>query len=146
MSLKKWLDNGYLKKAKPTKRDIDAKFGVARRNLEDASSIEISDDTRYRLAYEAMLVVAQAMLIADGYRPSSQGSHYYSIESLEYTMGESSEKIDLLHSFSKKRHMCQYDQEGIISPEEVNAMIKEAKRLIRMGIAVLSAKHPEFLQ
>ncbi|OPL19082.1 MAG: hypothetical protein AVO35_12470 [Candidatus Aegiribacteria sp. MLS_C] len=94
MSLKKWLDNGYLKKAKPTKRDIDAKFGVARRDLEDASTTEISDDSRYRLAYEAMLVVAQAMLLADGYRPASQGSHYSSIESLEHTMGESREKIE----------------------------------------------------
>ena len=144
--MRKWLDNGYLKKAKPTKRDIEAKLCVAQRDMNDATNTGISDDTRYRLAYEAMLVVAQAMLLADGYRPASQGSHYYSIESLEHTMGESRAKIDLLHSFSKKKHMCQYDQEGIISPEEVNAMLKEAQRLFRMGIAVLSAKHPEYLQ
>lgn len=145
MSLKKWSDNGYLKNARPTKRDIDAKFGVAQRDLEDAANTDISDDTRYRLAYEAMLVTAQAMLLADGYRTSSQGSHYYSIESLEHTMGESRKKIDLLHSFSKKRHICQYDQEGTVSPEEVKAMLKEARRLIRTGIAMLAAKHPEFM-
>lgn len=145
MSLGKWLDNGYLKKANPTKRDIEAKFGVAQRDLDDAANTGISDDTRYRLAYEAMLVVAQAMLLADGYRPASQGSHYYSIESLEHTMGESRKKIDLLHSFSKKRHICQYDQEGTVSPEEVEAMLKEARRIIRLGVAMLAAKHPEFL-
>lgn len=37
MSLSKWLDNGYLKKARPTKRDIDAKLGVAQRDLDDAA-------------------------------------------------------------------------------------------------------------
>ncbi len=37
MSLKKLFDNGFLKKAKPTRKDIDDKFGVARRNLRDAA-------------------------------------------------------------------------------------------------------------
>ena len=37
MSLKKLFNNGFLRKAKPTRRDIDGKFGVARRNLKDAA-------------------------------------------------------------------------------------------------------------
>ncbi|MCD4700851.1 MAG: hypothetical protein K8S24_03245 [Candidatus Aegiribacteria sp.] len=43
----------------------------------------------FRLSYEAMLVAAQALLLANGYRPASVSSHYYSIESLEHTIGES---------------------------------------------------------
>lgn len=145
MSLKSWYDSGYLKKATPTKRDISAKIGVAERDLRDSENTDISDDTRYRLAYEAMLVFAQALLLADGYRPTYQGSHYYSVESLEHTIGESRSKIDLLHSFAKKRHICQYDMEGVVSPEEVHAMLKEAKRIIQIGTAVLAAKHPEYI-
>lgn len=145
MSLKKWYDSNYLKKATPTASDIHRKFKVAGRDLKDAAIMDLSDDTRFRLAYEAMLVIAQAMLLAEGYRTSSQGSHYYAIESLEHTMGESREKLLLLHAFAKKRHICQYDMEGTVSPEEVGAMIKEAVRILEMGVAILSAKHPEFV-
>lgn len=146
MSLKKWYDSGYLKKATPTSRDISAKFGVAERNLKDASVKDISDDTRFRLAYEAMLVVAQALLLAEGYRTGSQGSHYYAIESLEYTLGEKRKAINLLQTMAKKRHVCQYDVEGSVSPEEVAVMLKEARRIMRFGIAMLMAKHPEYDQ
>lgn len=45
MSLKKLFDNGYLKKAEPTARDINAKFAVADRNLRDAANEDISIDT-----------------------------------------------------------------------------------------------------
>jgi hypothetical protein len=46
MSLKKLFDNGFLRKAKPTRKDLDDKFGVARRNLRDAAIEALSDDAR----------------------------------------------------------------------------------------------------
>ncbi len=47
---------------------------------------------------------------------------------------------------SKKRHVCQYDMDGSVSPEEVTVMLKEARRIMRLGIAMLMAKHPEYDQ
>jgi uncharacterized protein (UPF0332 family) len=144
MSLIKLFDNGYLKKAEPTAWDINAKFAVADRNLQDAANEDISIDTRFRLSYEAMLVAAQALLLANGYRPASVNNHYYSIESLEHTIGESRDGIILLHALAKKRHVIQYDMAGAISPEELGTMTKQAKRIINLAAAMIAAKHPEF--
>ena len=146
MSLKKLFDNGFLKKAKPTRKDIDDKFGVARRNLRDAAIESLSDDTKFRLAYETVIVTAQALLLAEGYRTGTRGSHFYAIESLEHTLGESRKRIILLHALSKKRHITQYDMEGAVSPEELKTMLEEAKRVSRLGLAMLLAKHPEFAE
>ncbi len=145
MSLKRLFDNGYLRKAEPTKRDVNAKFAVADRNLRDAANENISIDTRFRLSYEAMLAAAQALLLADGYRPASGRSHYYSIESLEYTIGESRDEIILLHALAKKRHVIQYDMVDAISPEELVIVRKQAKRIINLAAAMIGAKHPEFI-
>lgn len=145
MSLKRLFDNGYLRKAVPTTRDINAKFAVADRNLRDAANENISIDTRFRLTYEAMLVAAGALLLADGYRPASGASQYYSIESLEFTIGESRDEIILLHALAKKRHVIQYDMAGAISPEELETMIKQANRIINLAAAMIAAKYPEFI-
>ena len=145
MSLKKLFDNGYLRKAEPTTRDINAKFEVAVRNLRDAANEDISIDTRFRLSFEAMLVAAQALLLADGYRPAAGRGHYYSIETLEYTIGESRDIIILLHALAKKRHVIQYDMTGAISPEELATMMKQAKRIMNLVTAYMAAKHPEFI-
>ena len=143
MSLKNWYNSAYLKKAQPATLDIAAKIRVAKRDLVDSSITDLSDDTKFRLAYEAMVVVAQALLLTEGYRPGSTGSHYYAIESLEYTLGESRENLSVLHAFSKKRHVCQYEIEGAISPEEITAMRHQAERILRKGIAALMIKFPE---
>ncbi len=145
MSLKKLFDNGYLRKAGPTARDVNLKFAIAKRNLQDAANENISIDTRFRLSYEAMLVVAQALLLADGYRPAPGRSHYYSIESLEYTIGESRDEIILLHALAKKRHVIQYDMAGAVSPEELVTVKKQAKRITNLAVAKIAAKHPEFI-
>ncbi len=105
-----------MKKAQPATLDVAAKIRVAKRDLVDSSITDLSDDTKFRLAYEAMVVVSQALLLAEEYRPGSTGSHYYAIESLEYTLGESKENLSLLHVFSKKRHICQYEIEGACQP------------------------------
>ncbi|GEM_PF-5725187 len=146
MSLQKWLDSGFLRTAKPVAKDIAEKYRIAERNLRAASLEGQPDDIAFRLAYEAVVVVAQALLLADGYRPATTCSHYYSIESLEYTLGESRDKLILLQAMVKKRHISQYEMIDTISPGELKAMLKEARRIQDLGTAILMAKHPELAE
>jgi len=146
MSLKAWLEDGHLKKAEPTGADVRERFEVAIRDLKDAGIAELSVDTRFRLAYEAVLAVAQALMLADGFRPASLDNHYYSIESLEHTMGEDRKSLTLLHAMSKKGSLLPYGQVGAVSPEELATMLREAQRILKLGVAMLGAKHPEYLE
>ncbi len=85
-------------------------------------------------------------MLADGFRPVPQDSHYCSIESLEHTMGEDGKSLTLLHAMSKKRHLLRYEQVGAVSREELAAMLGEAQRFLKLGVAMLGAKHPEYLE
>lgn len=43
----------------------------------------------------------------------------------------------------KKRHFSQYEMIDTISPGELKAMLKEARRIQDLGTAMLMANHPE---
>lgn len=77
MSLKKLFDNGFLRKASPTSKDINDKFNVASRNLTDAAIENLSDDTRFRLAYETVIVTAQALLLAEGSKETIKAGNHH---------------------------------------------------------------------
>ena len=41
--------------------------------------------------------------------------------------------------------MTQYDMAGAISPEELVTVKKQAKRITNLAVAMIAAKHPEFI-
>jgi hypothetical protein len=50
MPLKEWLDNGWLKPHKSSRREIEKPLAIAQRDIRDARGGSISDDWRFGIA------------------------------------------------------------------------------------------------
>jgi len=79
MSLKQWLDNGWLKKHETGKQEIANLFQIVDRDLKDAQAKNISQDWRFGIAYNAALKLCTILLAAEGYRPERTLQHYRAI-------------------------------------------------------------------
>ena len=75
MSLKLWLENGWLKEHKPKSREIAELLAVADRALKDCQISELSNEGKLNIAHNAALQSSAAALAAAGYRASRQAYH-----------------------------------------------------------------------
>ena len=86
MSLHKWLGNGWVVTHQASPQEIVDLLAVADRDLKDSSTPGLSSDWRLNIAYNAALQAAIAALAASGYRAARESHHYYTIQSLAYTI------------------------------------------------------------
>jgi hypothetical protein len=146
MSLNDWLDKGWLIKRRPDRREIRELLGIADRDITDSQAGEISTDTRLGLAYNAALQLAVAALVASGYRPGREAHHYRAIQSLAFTIGASTDLVDQLDSFRKKRNISDYERAGAVSEQEAREMLTLAKALREAVITWLKKNHLNLIQ
>jgi len=145
MTLSDWLDRGWLVTHRPDRREIKHLLGIADRDIADSQVEGISSDTKLGLAYNAALQLAVAALAATGYRTGRQAHHYRAIQSLAFTVGASSDLIDQLDSFRKKRNISDYERAGAVSEHEAREMLALAKNLRETITAWLKKYHPELI-
>ena len=145
MSLGDWLDKGWLVKHKPDRREIKELLGIADRAIADAEVKGISPDARLSIAHNAALQLAIAALAASGYRAGREAHHYRAIQSLAFTIGASSDLIDQLDTFRKKRNISDYERAGAVSEQEAREMLTLAKMLRETVTAWLKKNHPELI-
>ena len=92
--------------------------------LADAQSETLSLDSRFDLAYEALLQIGLAALRANGYRPDSRGGHHLlALQTLNTTIGYPREKLSLLDEFRRQRATGLYDGSFDPSKAEVQAIL-----------------------
>lgn len=112
--------------------------------LVDAQSATLSLDTRFDVAYEALLQIGLAALRANGFRPDSRGGHHVlALQTLTTTIGYPREKIRLLDEYRRQRGLGLYDGSFDPSTTEVAALINEAINLQQHFQQWLAATHPE---
>ncbi len=145
MSLNDWLDKGWVVKHSPDRREIRELLGIADRAIADAGVRGISPDARLSIAHNGALQLAIAALAACGYRAGREAHHYRAIQSLAYTIGASTELVDQLDSFRKKRNISDYERAGAVSEQEAREMLDLAKSLRDTVIAWLKKNHPELI-
>ena len=98
--------------------------------LADAANQAISLDSRFDLAYEALLQIGLAALRAHGLRPDSRGGHHVlALQTLNKTIGFPKEKLRLLDEFRKQRAVGLYDGSFEPSESEVAAIIETVSQL-----------------
>ena len=98
--------------------------------LADAEVESISLETRFDIAYEALLQIGLVALRSHHLRPNSRGGHHaIALQSLPLTIGYPREKVRLLDEFRKQRAAGLYD--GSFSPSE-----SELRELIDATIEV----------
>ncbi|WP_324664278.1 hypothetical protein VLL09_04900 [Dehalococcoides mccartyi] len=145
MSLSDWLEQGWLVKRRPDRREIRELLGIADRGINDAQAKGISTDTRLILAYNAALQLAIAALAATGYRVLHEAHHYRAIQSLAFTINASADLVDQLDSFRKKRNISDYERAGTVSEHEAEEMLICAKALRETVIVWLKTNHTELV-
>lgn len=68
MTLQKWLEFGWLRSHKSSKKEISDLLRIIDCDLNDAAG-NISADWRFGIAYNASLKLCTILLYAEGYRP-----------------------------------------------------------------------------
>lgn len=142
MSLQDWLDKGYLKTHRSSANEIEQLFAVFDRDISDAWARDLSADRRFATAYNAALMAARAALAASGYRTSGEGGHYFTIQSLAFTLRLDPETILQLNKFRQKRNISDYEMIGMVSEQDVDEMIALAHEVRRAATEWLEKNHP----
>jgi uncharacterized protein (UPF0332 family) len=144
--LQDWLKEGRLRAHKNSKKEINQLLAVFERDLVDAQVKTLSADRRFTTAYNAALMVSIAALAASGYRASSEGHHYWTIQSLTLTLQLDAKTITKFNKFRQKRNISDYEMTGMVSEQEVREMIALARELHTMVVQWLKKNHPELIQ
>ena len=131
MSLKDWLNNGWLKKHKTSSEEIQNLLMIITRDLSDSKNPDLSYDWRFAIAYNAALQICTTALYCCGYKPArGQSEHYRVIQSLPLTLGNEYSEISIyLNACRAKRNISDYDMAGTISNTEVNEIISVTTEL-----------------
>ena len=146
VSLEDWLESGQLRVHKVNKREIAELLKAVDRDLADSQLQGLSADRRFAIAYSAALLVATLALAASGYRAQQEGHHYWSIQSLAFTMKLDAKTIDRLNTFRRKRNIADYERVGMVSEKEIGSMLALARELRATVVEWLKENHPELVQ
>lgn len=146
MSLEDWLANRLIEIHRPSVLEIAELLRICARDLEKSRISELGPDWQLSIAYNAALQAAIAALAASGYRAKKEGHHYRVIQSLAYTIKAEPALIKQLDKFRQKRNISDYERAGMVTEQEVGAMILLAGELRNMVTFWLKKNHPELIQ
>lgn len=116
------------------------------RNLQGISLDAIAPETRFDVAYKAIMQLAIAALHANGYRllTSRPGHHQTAIQSLPLAIGLALDKMQVLDALRKQRNLADYSGERAPIALVDECMIS-ARELHTHVQAWLVATKPELL-
>lgn len=145
MTLKNWLDNGWLIEHATNSQEISDLLQVADRDLKDCETRGLSADWQLGIAYNAALQTATAALAACGFRSGRDAHHHRVIQSLRYTIGADPSLVNQFDQYRKKRNIGGYDMAGMISQNEADGMKTLAKQLRKEVEEWLRRNHPKLM-
>ena len=131
MTLENLLKIGQLKPHTTDATEIRRLLTAARRNLGDAEVAGISPETRFDVAYKAIMQAALAALMANGFRPDTNrpGHHMTVLQSLPKSIGLSKGRMLLMDALRKKRNLSDYTGEDI-DDGSAETCVGEAEKLV----------------
>jgi hypothetical protein len=145
MSLKQWLNNGWLRAHKTSKNEIENLMMIVERDLKDAKE-GISDDWRFGITYNAALKLCTVLLYAEGFKAERTLQHYRTIQALPLILGpERRDDANYLDTCRSKRNIVEYDYVGAVTENDVNELIEFTKELKNDVYDWLKRQHPAFI-
>lgn len=145
MSLRDWVQYGWLTEHKSSREEIENLLGVVDRDLWECQAKGLGTDWRFAIAYNAALQAANTALAAAGYRATRDSHHYRAFQSLECTIKAEPKLIRRLDAFRKKRNLSSYEMGGTVSDGEAKEMAALATELRAAVKHWIRAEHPELL-
>lgn len=145
MSLEKLLRNNSIEAISINRSDVEGKMIIAEREIRSAKKIvEINDrdtdDTAYITTHNAILETGYALMFSSGYRVKTRNRHHLVVQQFVESEFSSNFDSDILLAFGdarQTRNMLQYDTTGIISHDEVEALIKKAEVFVTESKKIL---------
>jgi hypothetical protein len=144
--LAEWLETSRARLHKTSEHEIASLLKAANRDLADAQLTGLSADRKFTTAYSAALLASTAALAASGYRTPQEGHHYWTIQSLAFTLETDSRTIDQFDAFRRKRNTTDYETAGIVSEAEIKSILALAQNLRVAVVEWLKKKHPELIE
>jgi hypothetical protein len=145
MSLKQWLNNGWLRTHKTSKNEIENLMMIVERDLKDAKE-GISDDWRFGITYNAALKLCTVLLYAEGFKAERTLQHYRTIQALPLILGSARrDDANYLDTCRSKRNIVEYDYVGAVTENDVNELIEFTKELKNDVYDWLKRQHPAFI-
>jgi hypothetical protein len=110
MTLKNLLATRQLHEHEADPVQVRRMFTSALTALEDAGLEDVSAETRFDVAYRAIMQCAMVALWANGFRPATNvaGQHALMIQALTKSIGPPPEKVRALDAFRSKRNAIDY--------------------------------------
>lgn len=145
VSLANLAEEGKFKTHRTSKAEIRQLLALFERDMADAQIESLSTDRRFSTAYSAALSLAIAALAASGYRAASEGHHYWTIQSLAFTLKLHPKTVMKLNKFRQKRNIGDYERTGMASGKEVTELLDLACKLRLTLTDWLKTNYPELV-
>ena len=146
MTLKQWMDNGWLRPHRTSPEEIDNLLSIVNRDLADAQEEGISADWRFGIAYNAALKLCTILLHASGYRAERTLQHYRTIQAMPLILGKvRKEDAKYLDACRMKRNVVEYDYVGGATADDANELVGFAEDLREDVLAWIKNNHPQLL-
>ena len=147
MTLQNLQRIGKIKDHAPTPAEVQRLLAAIDRNMADAAVDSISDETRFDVAYKAVMQCALVAMLAAGYRPATNepGHHQTMIQSLPLTLGVANDVWVVLDALRRQRNANDYTG-APMTADVVAECLTQAKALRKLLHARLAGKHPELMK
>jgi hypothetical protein len=123
--------------AVPLSPELQARMlQAAQTRLADALRTENSLETRFDCAYNTIRTVADAAILAQGFRTSTSkpGHHQTTLQCLAQTLDVEQAVIRVLDGLRKQRNLSDYDGEPV-SQALLSECVEQAQRLLALAQA-----------
>lgn len=146
MTLKKWLEYGWLRPHRTSHDEIRDLLAIVDHDLENARIENLSPDWRFGIAYNAALKLCTVLLHASGYRAARDLAHKRTVDALPLILGEKRAGDALfLDACRKKRHVVEYETAGSATDADADELIGFTVGLREDVLSWLRAGHAELL-
>ncbi|MGH7613950.1 MAG: hypothetical protein ACREMW_07925 [Gemmatimonadales bacterium] len=142
MSLNTWLANGWIVKHQATREEIANLVALVDRDIASAALSDLPADWKLGIAYNAALQLATAALAVSGYRPGRERHHERAILSLRFTLGISTNRVDVIDAVRRKRNRTTYEHIGGTSDAEASQFHDAVIALRGDFVSWLKKEHP----
>ncbi len=128
MTYEELLSDGRIRRFSPTPREISGLLGVGRVRLRHLQEHPGEADVRLELAYDVARAAAEAVMAAEGYRPTSAENHRTIFAFLALVDGGRwAEEASFFDRSRSLRHLSVYAQNGAISDTEADELLERAR-------------------
>lgn len=106
---------GQLDEVPPSPELVARMLSAARQQLKDAAVAQLSNETRFDCAYNAIRAAADVALLLKGYRTSTSkpGHHQTAIQTLVHTLGIDANTVRVLDGLRRQRAGSVYEGEAV---------------------------------